>query len=372
MRAILLLVGFLDRVTKLFNYQPGAGFEPAQFLASPFLNGNNLDPVIFPATAGSQVTMQAALQVPPVAKATLLYGTVMASLRVKVTDDVTGADVTDQYRWLNWSGTAETPAHRWAGCQQDMMFFREGVIFVGRDADGKIYDGIKLPRNMWSLDALGRVMINGTVYPNQSELIYFKSLLPQGFLEYGAENIAHYHDLVSTIRSRGRNPIPLLELHVTEDYEPPIGDNESRELKKTAEDWATARRSPEGAVAITPRGIQLIAHQPNNSDAEMLTGARNAVRLDSANFLNINAAMLDGNNGTSDTYSNTLQNQNEFTSLSMSTWTRPLEARLSMDDVTAPGHSVSFGVNTFDQSTIQSNPVGNTGTATEPVKEMNP
>jgi len=355
-------VGFIERLTSLFKYQPRSGFDPAQFLQSPWANGHGLDPIIFPAPNGGIITAADAMRVPPVARAVLLYSTVMGSLTLR------NRDGGDADHWMTHSETAETPAHRWAGVMQDLMFYRDSVVFVARDGDGKILDGIKLPRNLWSLTDDGEVAINGQRWADQSETLYFRSLLPMGFLEYGAEAVEHYHDLGNTIRSRARNPIPLVELHITEDYEPPIGDN-GEELKKTQEDWATARQAINGATAITPRGIQMIAHQPNNSDSEMLLGARNAVRLDVANFMNINASMLDGNNGSSMDYSNTLQKANEFTSLSMSTWTIPIEARLSQDDVSAPGTSVTFGVNTFDSTTSTNTPT-NPATLNQTSKEL--
>ncbi|MDN8680276.1 hypothetical protein Q0L73_14220, partial [Staphylococcus aureus] len=68
------------------------------------------------------------------------------------------------------------------------------------------------------------------------------------------------------------------------------------------------------------------------SEVSMLTEARNAVRLDVANFLNINAAMLDGDSGASDNYSNNLQNLIELIGLSLEEFMNPIAQRLTQPD----------------------------------------
>jgi phage portal protein BeeE len=107
--------------------------------------------------------------------------------------------------------------------------------------------------------------------------------------------------------------------------------------------------------------VDIVTPGADKDDSAMLTEARNAARLDAANFTNLPAAMLDGNSGTTDQYSNTLQNANEFLTLSVSLFTRAIESRLSQDDVTPEGVTVSFNSPSFDTLAPAT---GNVGTAT--------
>jgi hypothetical protein len=105
--------------------------------------------------------------------------------------------------------------------------------------------------------------------------------------------------------------------------------------------------------------VQLIVHL-GGEDAAMLIGARNAIRVDFANFVNLNASLLDGASGASDTYSNTLQDANEFLRLSQGLFTMPISQRLSQDDITPEGLELDWDFSKFDMTPA----AGNTGTAT--------
>ena len=345
-------VALFDNIVKLFNYSKQTGFDESSVLSSPWATGLGLQSIIFPDSPAGVVTEAEALRVPPVVRAIALYSTVASDRELVAAGGVTPT-------WMNTTYDAITPGVRLAGMVQDLIFNGRSCLLVKRE-DGDIVDALRMPADVWGVDSFGRITVAGAEVEDQSQFIYVSSLLPQGFLEYGAEAIKHYTALQKTVQSRTRNPIPLVELHVTEQFE-----GTKAELEKAQKEWAKARQSENGAVAFTPIGVELNVHQPNNTDSEMLISARNAVRLDVANFLNINAAMLDGNNGTSDTYSNTLQNKNEFTELSMATWLRPIEQRLSQNDVTPDGVRVRFNLPDFDTTTEK----GNTGAAVQPADQ---
>lgn len=290
-----------------------------------------------------------ALTVPPVVRAIALYSTVAARLTLEAQNGDTPV-------WMNTTFDAITPGKRLAGIVQDLIFHGDACLIVDRDGSG-IRDALLMPRDVWALDFLGQITVGGEVVPDQSQFLYIDSLLPQGFLEYAKEAVHEYRSLRRTINDRADNPIPLIDLHVTEHFE---GDED--ELIAAQKDWNNARRAPGGATAITPLGVVAQAMGVGNADDELLISAQNNMRLTMANFLNINAAMLDGNNGTSDTYSNTLQNKNEFESLSMSTWLTPIEQRFSQPDVMPLGNPVRFSA--FDA--LPADAKGNAGTAVAP------
>lgn len=326
-------------------------------MASIFSNGSGLAPVIardLGYTGEMPATVQEALSVPGISRGIALYTTVIAGFPFAAEQDGAPATVP---AWLNHTDDAITPGQRIAALMLELIFHRDAVLWVQRE-QGTITGALLLPRDMWQLDSFGRITFAGQDVSDQSQFVYFQSLMPMGLLTAAGDTIRHYMDLRNTIRSRSRNPIPLIELKVTEEFE---GTN--AELVQARDDWSAARRSEDGAVAFTPKGVNLITHTGSGNDSELMIQARNAVRIDAANFLNINAAMLDGNNGTSDTYSNTLQNANEFLTLSLRQWMLPIEQRLSQDDVTPPGMSIRFDTSGFDAFT-QTDASGNTGTAT--------
>lgn len=334
--------------SKILDYNPLVGPLSSSSYVSPW-STSHLAPVLFPDINSSLLPVSAAeaLQVPPVTRALFLYSTVAAGFPL-----VASKGAVD---WLNTTVGAITPAHRTASVIQSLIFRGASCLLVERDEEGYVTNADHIPDAWWTTNADGQILYQNELF-NQDSFVYIPSLINSGFLDYGKDTIRQYLSICKTITNRAANPTPLLEIHITDDFE-----GEPEELEETIANWAAARQSPNGAVAITPKGIELNTPGATaNEDGAMLLQARNAVRLDVANFLNINAAMLDGNNGTSDTYSNTLQNQSELINLSLDTFLKPIEARLSQDDVTRPGITVSFDRSKFD---TLPDAKGNTGSA---------
>lgn len=344
-------MGFLSNASSLFDFSRKAGLNldagRTVGVASSFTN--TLQTIVGPAGFGTVPGEAAALSVPPVARAVQLYSTAASKLTAEG----------EAPAWWLRGGGALTPEGRLAAIVQSLFFHGRAVLWVNRDGSGTITDAILLPSGLFSLDLFGEVLLQDKPLPPAvtANLVYIKSLLPQGFLDFGKDAVNHYLGLRDSILSRSRNPIPVVELKIKDQFEVT-----PEELETARTNWQTARTSDNGAVAVTPYGIDVIIHG-DKADTSMLTEARNAVRLDVANFANINASLLDGNNGTSDTYSNTLQNKDEFTDLSLDTFLIPIESRLSMPDVAG----VDGPRFRFDRGALEMTPaaVGNTGTAIE-------
>jgi hypothetical protein len=258
--------------------------------------------------------------------------------------------------WLNKTWNAIPAGKRRAGLVQDILLHNQALLAVERQ-DGKIVDALHWPKASWQLDAQGNIQTYGegrwSTLPDQSKFVWVPGLLPMSFMEYAAESIAQYVGLCKTISQRSKSPIPLVELKVTEDWE-----GTKAELAAAQKAWNTARESEGGATAVTPRGVNVIVH-PGGEDQAMLIQARNAIRIDFANYVNLNASIVDGNTGASDTYSNTLQDANEFLRLSLGLFTLPITQRLSQDDVTPEGLDLAWDHSKFDLTPAQ----GNTGQA---------
>ena len=353
-----------------------ASFQQAETgLRSPFMPASShLQVVTAPNLPNGLVTVGKALAVPPVARAVALYSTVIASFDLDAVEgsapiwaQQTGAVAS------NFGTASTTPGHRWALMLQDLLFTNATLLWKDNiDSEYRPVDGLShVARNRWSLDSEGYVEIDGTRQDTR-HLVLVEGIMPAGFLDYGQASVNHYHQLQTAILNRASMPAPLLDLHINDaNFQPAdavYGENgellEEGELEEMARKWGEARRSPNGAVAISPHWLDVKALGDGRMD--MLVEARNAVRLDVANYLNINAAMLDGNNGTSDTYSNTLQNQNELLNLSMRMFLQPIEARLSQNDVTPEGTVLKFDTSKFDTTTDAK---GNAGSAVAPAPE---
>lgn len=355
-------MGIFSNTLKILGYSANSGLSRSGTLpgltaplASPFGSGYTLDPVIAKDLGlpyGAAVSALDAYKVPAISRGLALYSGTAANCRFVSDDPETPAPA-----WLNATTDAITPGMRLAALVSDLILHREAVWFVERSgptAESPIVGALHLPRDVWQMDPAGQVLINGTVMP-AANVLYFQSLRPLGLLTAAADSIDHYHDIIRTIRSRSKNPIPMLEIHVTDEYAP----QSKGELQKVVDDWTTARQSDTGAVAVTPPGITLIPHTSGNG-ADVLTEARNALRLDVANFLNLPAAMLEGNSGASGTYENTLQNKDEYLSFSMAEWLLPIEQRLSQPDACAV--PVRVDTSGYSAATV-TDASGNTGHA---------
>ena len=303
--------------------------------------------------AGTVITVQDALRVPAVARAAAQITSAVATIGLKARDD-NGAAV--DLAWLSGPTTGPVSgAYMWAQCALDLLWQSATVLIVtARDGDGYPTAVERVPLGLWSLETdRGVVLIDGQAV-DQSTIIYVPGLVPLGFLDAAAEHVAHYMALIRTIGSRSRNPIPMIDLHLDEEW---VGDDE--ELEEVRDAWAAARRHENGAVGISPRGVNVRPLLAGSSDDQaMLIQARNAARLDIANFANLPANMLEGDNGASGTYQNTLQVHSEFVRLSLPLFMAPIAARLSQDDVTPPGVTVYAPLDDLDDS--MTDPHGNT------------
>jgi hypothetical protein len=354
-------VGTFDRLRAMFGFSPVSGF-PAPNLSSPWSTGTGLSPLLAQdlgyGTAGTPATVHEALACPPIYRGIAALSTLVSQLHFTYDD---GSDLSKDDAWMNEGVGSITPGQRLAATIQDLILSRDSVLWVQREG-GRITQAVKLPRDLWGLDWMGNVIINGKTPPDQSQFIYFQSLMPLGLCEAAAETIRHFHDLRATIRARGKNPIPLLEIQVTEDW---YGSD--AELADAQKKWSDARMAEFGAVGITPRGLKLVAHTGGSAE-DMLIAARNAVRLDFANFLNLAASLLEGANGASGTYENTLQAKDELITLSLEMWLKPLEQRMSM--LTTSGKPIVLDTAPLTASAVV--PArGNIGTATAPQGELN-
>lgn len=298
----------------------------------------------------AELTREGALAIAPLKRGRDILVTVIASMPLQEWQDAN--ETTPD--WLrNGSASGVSAWHRLAMTIDDLIFYDWSLWAVQREGnrpDGQIVDALRVPYEDWEIDnATNAVYVNG-VQVNAHEVIVFPGNGSGGVLSAGATTIKGYRALERSWIGRAQNPIPLVELHQTSDEPLTDGtdadgnddpDAEMNEIESLKRSWGEARTSPNGAVGYTPHNIEVRVHGTVQTD--LFVEGRNAAVLDVARLLGLPALLLDGSMSTASlTYSTTEGKSNEFAMYSIPAWTNPIEARLSMDDVSPKGRVIRF------------------------------
>jgi phage portal protein BeeE len=92
---------------------------------------------------------------------------------------------------------------------------------------------------------------------------------------------------------------------------------------------------------VTPANIDVKDH--GQADPALFIEGRNAARLDTAAMFNLPGSVLDASTATASlTYVTQEGNRSSLDDMSLPYWYRPIEARLSQDDIVPRGQSVRF------------------------------
>jgi hypothetical protein len=253
--------------------------------------------------------------------------------------------------WLYRTDTPTSPQERMTWLIDDAYFHGRALLIVERDAAGRITDAVRLPSELWRDRPNGDGVDISTgpgqwIELNTPELrksyIRFQSF-QDGFLKIGATVVRTGEGIQRGIAGRARSPIPMIDLHMTEDTG--MTAPEKEELRAA---WVRARNTPEGAVAITPHNLE--AKVLGSGDEEFLNTARNSQRIDVANLSQIPVGLIDGSvSMASLTYSTQEGRRVEFHDYGLNLWRTVFEARLSLDDVTPKGTRLEFDLSELMQ-----------------------
>lgn len=247
-------------------------------------------------------------------------------------------DVTTNNPWLYRTDVADTPWERIARTLDDWIFYGWSLWLVARGSAsdgqrlGPIQDAQHVPYDRWGVDN-GAITVDQNPMPEGSYLLLNAPF--DGLLNVASETIRAAKALERAWASRVRNPNPTVIVEEKED-----GTFTSKEATKYVQQLSAALQHPDGAVLFVPYKATLRlegAEAPN-----VLTEARNAVRIDIANLLNLNASALDGAKPQSSLTYETQETERVELDARMPYWTAPLEHRLSMDDVVPRGTRVRF------------------------------
>ncbi|MCU1439990.1 MAG: Phage portal protein BeeE [Rhodoglobus sp.] len=322
-------------------------------IASPWQEGS-LQQILIADLLGAQLAdtlplgRAEAISIPAVAKARNLLVSSVSKFPLRALRRPVGVpysrsdaddDVTGEYAWLYRTNGPVSPHERMTYTVDDGYFHGLALWLVDRSAPdenrlGAILNADYCPWDAWTVDD-GKILVNDKPV-DESEIILF-NFPTDGILVEGRKTIRGARDTEAAWTGRMRNPIPLIELDVTD---PDINLTQP-EIDKYVTDWAFARRQENGAVGFTPPGISLNTH--GEVHADLYVEARNAIRTDIGSFSNIRASMLDGTMGVDSlTYKTETGERNQFYEFDLPFWTDPIEARLSQDDVVSRGTRVRF------------------------------
>lgn len=235
------------------------------------------------------------------------------------------------------------PWQRMARTLDDLFFYPWSLWLTQRGAERSgrkdILNAVHCPIGRWRINGLGQIEVanedGGFDVADEDEVI----LIPgpsEGLIAYASRTLRGSTDLERSWVDRARNPSPITELHLTDDTQ--LDDDE---VAATQDSWVAARRARNGAVAVTPNNVQVIDH--GTADAALLIEGRNSSRMDIAAFFNLPAAILDATTAQASlTYVTQEGTRTSVYDLSLPYWVRPIEARLSQDDIVANGQSVRF------------------------------
>lgn len=343
----LALIGRIQR-----GARPGSA-SGVTGIVSPWSNGE-LEKFVWSDILGLDtvpMTRKEAMSVPAVSAAR--HRIVQLADRPLVALDAAETDVTGKHPWLYRTDTTETPWERIAKTYDDWIFYGDALWLFARGTStagerGAILDARYVPYDRWDIDPEGNIRVDGEVR-TPAEYIYLPGPF-DGLLGVASETLRAAKALERAWSARVRNPNPTIIVEEKEE-----GTFTKGEAKKYVSAVSAAVRDPDGAIFFAPAKVNI--RLESESGIDVLTEARNAVRIDIASYLNLNASALDASKPQSSLTYETQETEATELEDRMAFWTAPLEHLLSTDAVVPRGTRVRFNFAT--------NTPAQTGTPTE-------
>jgi hypothetical protein len=297
---------------------PGSG-SPAGQIAWSEVFGSAVTPV----------TRAEAMRVPAIAKARATLVTFAAGSPLVAL----AGEVRSVKPWMQRTNGMLSPWHRMAWTMDDVFFYGWSCWVAALGADNFPLTCDRMPYGAWAVDQDQRIVYNDTDDPRKGEPIPGAFLIPgpsEGILDNMSGTIRAAANLERSWAGRVRQPIPVVELHETTP-----GHIKKEEAAELVRGYNRNRLDPDGATLYTPAAVELRVHGEVSTDT--LVEARNAIRLDVANFTNLPAAALDGSLSTASLTYSTQEGKESDIAQGVRYWTDPVAARLSQDDIVPAG-----------------------------------
>lgn len=316
----------------------------ARPIASPLSQSDHLATITAEDILGiksTSITREIAMQVPSIVKGrALICGTLSRYPLIHLNN----GEPAEPLQWMIRTDRGHDPHQRMLWTLDDLIFHGLSLWATQRGTRGELLDAARLPPSMWEIDKDGYITVAGERV-DDDQVILFEG--PQdALLRMARHSIRGALDLEASWIQRVKSPIPLVELHITDQN----SDLTTEEKKSLAAEWEKSRRS--GGTAVTPFEVETRMHGTTSTD--LFVEGRNAIRLDIANFLNVPSSLLEGSLATATlTYSTAEGKRNELVDYSLKYWAGAIEARLSQDDVVQRGHAVQFDLSWLESPSAE-------------------
>lgn len=329
---------------------------------SPYSPAPELPPIVITDILGSDavknlpMNREQAISIPAVSKARNLLVSTIAKFplrAIRTNEDGSETDVTREHTWLYRTNGPVSPYERMAWTVDDLMFYGCSLWLLtrgtpaGEDRRRPILNAEWCPKSNWGIgehNGQPAILVDGVAIAEDGYMLINSPF--EGLLTIGLRTLRGARDVEESWVGRARNPIPVIELKVTDDW-----NGTDEEVKAFVDAWAKKRTEPNGAIGYTPPGIEIIVH--GEAKAELMVEGRNAVRTDVGSHVNVRASMLDGTAGVDSlTYTTSQGEKNAFYEFDLPFWTDPIAARMSLDDIVPRGTRVRFDMyEAFNQPT---------------------
>lgn len=328
-------------------------------LASPWADASHLEAVVWADLLDGvhqPVTRSEAQGVPAIARSRHILTSDASRCPLTLLD---AEDQVLPAGWLQRSALGVSPQHRMVWTVDDLIHYGWSLWLARREeasTEAPILDSARCPWEWWEFgqgEQAGSILVKGKPVPD-----YVAILIPgfhDGILATSPRTIRAARELEVAAAQRAANPIPAVELHQT--TPDTMTKTERREL---VAEWVAALRENGGSVGYTPMSLQVIAHGAGATN-DLLIEGRNAAAVDGARAVGVSAAMVDASGVNSTLTYETMQGRNlEYVDRSLALYLGPIDARLSLDDVTPAGTRVRA-----DTSALTATLSTPTGTPTE-------
>ena len=315
------------------------------------------------AAAGVAMTRDLALRVPGVKRAHQLHVKMFAGIPFYVMDNDRRAD--EQPSWLTTSRSGVSPYHRMHGVGSDLFFNGWACLGFDRDPLDPDADCLHAPYGSWGVDPDTKTawIDPGIVDPTYTRypVVISAGYGDNGLLVDGLDTLKEARQIEDAYKARLLDPVPLTVLNI------PIAIWEQwtpEERQSYLKQWVDNRRKSSTAMKPAEFGIEM----PGQVGVDLYESGRNAVRLDIANHTGTPASLLEGTRqagggGTDIRYTGVANGamRGELWEYGLAkSFTEAFEARMSLDDIVAPGLSIRG-----DLSSMQAIPAPNTNPTRE-------
>lgn len=307
--------------------------------ASPMSPDSTLSQFVWEDLMGTEIraavnTRRGAMRLGPVARGrNLVCGSgARCPLRDFRGDTLTPAQPT----WLLQTEDGSSWQHRTLWTIDDHMFYGWSLWHLRLGADKFPTAATHVLYEAWEVDEDNRLLVNGAPVEDPAEWLLLPGL-HEGILTDGTDVLRDARDLFAIVRDRLENNVPPVSLEAQ-----PGADRLSPDEITAVIASYKAARARNGGVGYTNEWLKATFAR-GNQDSDLLIEARNAAAVDLARLVGIHAGLIDATAPKASLNYETQTGRNqEFVDFDLALYLMPIEARLSMDDITPHGRRVVF------------------------------